>query len=63
MRKLISTQGRRAGCRSLPDLLRDVIQPGRAVAFEQLPEAYAIDEHPELAVACKTTQAAAAHFE
>jgi len=63
MRKLISTQGHLAGYRALPDLLRDVIQPGRAVAFEQLQEADALAEHPELAVAYKTMQAAAAYFE
>jgi cell filamentation protein len=33
----------------LPELLRDAIRPSRAVAFEQLPESEALQQHPELA--------------
>ena len=33
----------------LHDLLRDAIRPSRALAFEHLPQALALQKHPELA--------------
>ena len=38
-----------AGNRNLLDLQRDAVRPSRAIAFEQLPEADAIEAFPELA--------------
>ena len=49
--------------RALPDLLRDAIRPSRAIAFEQMPEADAIELHPELREAFKTMSTAAQYFE
>ncbi|MFT0701330.1 Fic family protein [Citrobacter meridianamericanus] len=49
--------------RALPDLLRDAIRPSRAIAFEQMPEADAIELHPELREAFKTMRTAAQYFE
>jgi cell filamentation protein len=51
-----------AGNRTLSDLLRDAVRPLRAIAFEQLPERDALEDHPELVEAYKTLHAAAAHF-
>lgn len=49
--------------RALPDLLRDAIRPSRAIAFEQTPEAEAIELHSELREAFKTMRTAAQYFE
>lgn len=49
--------------RALPDLLRDAIRPARAIAFEQMPEACAIELHPELREAFRTMRMAAQYFE
>lgn len=49
--------------RDLPNLLRDAIRPGRAIAFEQLPEAEAIERHADLGEAFKTMHTAAQYFE
>jgi cell filamentation protein len=51
-----------AGNRTLPDLLSDAVRPLRAIAFEQLSEREALQDHPELVDAYKTLHAAAAHF-
>lgn len=48
--------------RALPDLLRDAIRPARAIAFEQMPEACAIELHPELREAFRTMRTAAQYF-
>lgn len=63
MRKIIHTQDRLDGNRALPDLLRDAVRPSRAVAFERMTEADALQEHPELKEAFKTLHAASAYFE
>ena len=51
------------GNRDLPNLLRDAIRPSRAIAFEQLPEAEAVVQHPGLGEAFKTLRSAAQYFE
>ena len=63
MRKILHTQGRLEGNRALPDLLRDAVRPSRAVAFERMTEADALQEHPELKEAFKTLHAASVYFE
>lgn len=63
MRKIIHTQDRLDGNRALPDLLRDAVRPSRAVAFERMTEADALQEHPDLKEAFKTLHAASAYFE
>ena len=60
--KIINTRDRLEGNRSLPELLRDVVRPSRAIAFEKLPEVEALQRYPELAPAYKTTRAAPAYF-
>jgi cell filamentation protein len=62
MRKILHSQDRLEGNRSLPDLLRDAMWPTRAVAFEQLSEREALKEHPELQEAYKTMHTAATYF-
>jgi len=62
MRKIIFTRDRLDGNRDLPDLLRDVVRPGRAVAFERSPEAQALEDYPELKEAYKTMHEAARYF-
>jgi cell filamentation protein len=51
-----------AGNRKLPDLLTDAVRPLRAIAFRELPERDALQDHPELVDAYKALHAAAAHF-
>ncbi|MEX3557157.1 MAG: Fic family protein [Burkholderia sp.] len=51
------------GNRDLPNLLRDAIRPSRAIAFEQLPEAEAVEQHADLGEAFKTLHTAAQYFE
>lgn len=63
MRKITHTTDRLEGNRDLPDLLRDAVRPSRAVAFERMAEADAIQVHPELKEAYKTLRAASAYFE
>ncbi len=63
MRKILHTQDRLEGNRALPDLLRDAVRPSRAVAFERMTEADALQEHPELKEAFKTLHAASVYFE
>jgi len=48
--------------RGMPDLLRDVLRPSRAVAFETQSEPDALNAHPELVDAYKTLAAARNHF-
>lgn len=60
--KLIGTRDRLDGHRALPELLRDVVRPNRAIAYEKLPEAEALQQYPELAPAYKTVRAAPAYF-
>lgn len=63
MRKIIHTQDRLKGNYSLPDLLRDAVRPSRAVAFERMNKADALQEYPkELKEAFKTLHAASAYF-
>jgi cell filamentation protein len=62
MKKVINTLDRTYGNRALPELLRDVVCPSRAIAFEKLPEAEALERFPELAPAYKTMRAAPAYF-
>jgi len=47
LRKILYTQTRLDGNRDLPDLLRDVVRPSRALAFEQISEQEALQTHPE----------------
>lgn len=61
-RKLIFTQDRLEGNRHLPDLLRDVVRPSRAVAFERRSEREALREYPELKEAYQTMHAATHYF-
>jgi cell filamentation protein len=63
MRKILHTQDRLDGNRPLPDLLRDAVRPSRAVAFERMTEADALQDHPDLKEAFKTLHAASAYFE
>lgn len=51
-----------AHCRDLADLLRDVVRPLRAIAFESMPQADALQAHPDLATAYKTLDMAARQF-
>lgn len=62
-RKLIFTQDRLEGNRHLPDLLRDVVRPSRAIAFERQPEREALREFPELKEAYQTLHEATRYFE
>jgi cell filamentation protein len=62
MRKIIHTQARLEGHRTLPELLRDVVRPSRAVAFERLTQAEALKAHPDLEEAFKTMHAASVYF-
>lgn len=62
LRKILYTQDRLDGNRALPDLLRDAIRPSRALAFEQLDEAQALQEYPELKEAYQIMHRAVAHF-
>ena len=63
MRKIIHSVDRLEGNRDLPNLLRDAVRPSRAVAFERMPEAEALQEYPDLKAAFKTLHAASAYFE
>lgn len=45
--------------RGLPDLLRDVVRPSRAIAFETLPIEQAVRKHPELEPAANVMRLAA----
>lgn len=63
MRKVIFSADRLEGNRDLPDLLRDAVRPHRAVAFEKLAEAEALQKHPELHDAYRTLHAASAYVE
>ena len=60
--KIIQTEARVAHCRDLADLLRDVVRPLRAIAFESMPQADALQAHPDLAAAYKTLDMAARQF-
>lgn len=62
MMKIVNSRDRLHGNRTLPELLRDAVQPSRAVAFQRLPEAEALQAFPELAPAYKTMRAAPAYF-
>lgn len=46
----------------LPSLLQDAIRPTRAIAFEKVPEAEALEDHPELRGAYDVLHAAQAVF-
>ena len=63
MRKIIHTADRLEGNRDLPNLLRDAVRPSRAVAFERMLEADAVQAHPELNEAYKVLHAASTYFE
>ena len=63
MRKITHSTDRLEGNRDLPDLLRDAVRPSRAVAFERMTEADALQAHPELKEAYKTLKAASTYFE
>ena len=60
--RTIGTRDRLQGHRALPGLLHDVIRPSRAIAFEKLPEADALTQHPELAPVYLTMHATPAYF-
>ena len=60
--RTIGTRDRLQGHRALPGLLHDVIRPSRVIAFEKLPEADALAQHPELAPVYRTMHAARAYF-
>lgn len=60
--RIIGTLDRLQGHRTLPDLLRDAVRPSRAIAFEQLSEAEALAQYPELAPAYQTMHATPAYF-
>lgn len=62
-RDIFATLDRFSGNRDMPDLLRDAIRPMRAVAFERMTEAEAVQAHPELAEAYEVRRAGAAYFE
>lgn len=63
MRKIIHSVDRLEGNRDLPNLLRDAVRPSRAVAFERMQEAEALQEYPDLKAAFKTLHAASTYFE
>ena len=60
--KIIQTEARTVHSRELPDLLRDVIRPLRALAFERMAQSDALRAHPDLGVAYATLETAAKHF-
>ena len=60
--RTIGTRDRLQGHRTLPGLLHDVIPPSRAIAFEKLPEADALAQHPELGPVYRTMHAGPAYF-
>ncbi len=62
LRRIIHSLNRIKGNPSLQELVRGIISPSRAVAFEQLTEAEAIQEHPELKYAYDTLHAARHYF-
>lgn len=62
MLKIIQTEARMVHSRDLPDLLRDVIRPLRALAFERMTQLDALKAHPGLAKAYATLEIAAKHF-
>jgi cell filamentation protein len=62
-RDVVLSMDQLEGNRTLPDLVRDAIRPSRAVAFERLPEAIAIERHPDLTEAFKTLRMAEQYFE
>jgi cell filamentation protein len=45
LRKILQTEARLDGNRPLPDLLRDVVRPSRAIAFERMTETDALQDH------------------
>lgn len=61
-RDVITSMDQLEGNRELPDLLRDVVRPARAVAFERLPEHEAMKAHPELGKAFTMVHLAQAYF-
>lgn len=61
--KVLETEVRVSQCRPLPDLLRDVVRPSRAVAFERMTQRDALSAYPELQEAYDTMRAAGAYFE
>jgi cell filamentation protein len=63
MQKIIQSADRLKGRQDLPNLLRDVVRPSRAVAFERMPEAEALQAHPDLKAAFKVLHDASAYFE
>lgn len=62
-RDVVLSMDQLEGNRDLPNLLRDAIRPSRAVAFEQLPEAEALEQHSDLGEAFKTLHTASQYFE
>ncbi|WP_368737890.1 Fic family protein [Massilia sp. CCM 8734] len=62
-RDVVLSMDQLEGNRDLPNLLRDAIRPSRAVAFEQLQEADALNEHADLHDAFKTLHTAAQNVE
>lgn len=54
IRQLIYTRDRLEGNRDLPDLLRDVVRPTRALTFERTRKKGALKNHTELKAAYKT---------
>ena len=52
-RDVTTTMDQLGGNRELPDLLRDVVKPTRALAFARVSEHEALSAHPELAEAYK----------
>jgi len=62
LREITYTQDRLEGNLKLPDLLRYVVRPSRAVAFERMTEQKALKMDPELQEAFKTMRMAADYF-
>lgn len=59
-RRVTFTQDQLAGNRNMPDLLKDAVLPGRAIAFRKLKERDALHAFPELAAAYHAMREAAA---
>lgn len=63
MRKIVFSMDKLSGNLDLRDLLKEAIRPSRALAFEKLQEAEAIQAYPELKDAYETLHAASKYFE
>lgn len=62
LQKVMHSMDRLEGNKDLFGLLREVIRPSRAAAFEKLTEVEAIQQHPELTSAYQTLHAASVYF-